>query len=215
MHNRRMQAERRGTYMVIEGPDGSGKTTQKDLLLQKLRSMNKDAVDLIEPGGTPLGKELRTLILDPSIVKQPESELDLFTVARRELVQQILRPSLEAGKIVISDRNWFSSVAYQGYGRSLALEKIISRSKEAMGQYFMPDVAVVLSVPIEVTAERIKQAGKKADWFEQLGPDFFARVQEGYSWMVDEYQLTVIDGTKSIEAVHSDLLRLLRQSGAI
>ena len=206
-----MQTKRRGTYMVIEGPDGSGKTTQKDLLLQKLQSMHKDVVDLIEPGGTPLGKALRSLILDPSIVKQPESELDLFTAARRELVQQILRPSLEAGKIVISDRNWFSSVAYQGYGRSLAIDKIIARSKEAMGQYFMPDVAVVLDVPLQETSARIKKAGKKADWFEQLGTDFFVKVQAGYAWLVDEYHLTVIDGTRSIEAINSDLLGLLIQ----
>ncbi len=201
--------------MVVEGLDGSGKTTQKDLLLEKLHSLNKDVVDLIEPGGTPLGKQLRSLLLDSEIVKQPESELDLFTVARRELVHQILRPSLEAGKIVISDRNWFSTVAYQGFGRKLALEKIITRSEEAMGQYFMPDIAVILDVPLDVASERIKLAGKKADWFEKLGEEFFAKVKEGYAWLAQEYNVLLIDGVRPKEAIHADILNLLKQSKAV
>ena len=155
----------------------------------------------MEPGGTTLGRELRILILDPDIEMQPETEFDLFTVGRRELTQQVIKPKMESGAVLVCDRNWFSSVAYQGFGRGLDTKMIIEQTKKAMGDYFMPDGIVILDVPLEITEERLAKGRSKIDWFEKQGREFFEKVKEGYSWLAEEFEVEVIDGSSTIEEV--------------
>ena len=189
-----------GKYLVIEGSDGSGKTTQAKRLIEALTANGVSSKELIEPGGTPIGRLLRGIILDPELQKQPESEFDLFTVSRRELARQVIQPEVSNGTTVVCDRNWFSSVAYQGFGWGLDVRMIIERTKQAMGDYFMPDGVVILEVPLDVAEERISNR-TKADWFEKQGREFFEKVRQGYQWLAEHFDITVVDGTPSVDEV--------------
>lgn len=198
-----------GNYYVIEGTDGAGKTTQAAILRQRLKSNGVEAKELIEPGGTPIGSQLRAIILNPDLAKQPETELDLFTVARRELVSQVIAPEISAGTTLVCDRNWFSSVAYQGFGRGLDVANIIEKTKKAMGDFFLPTGIVILDVPLEAAEERLKSTGQKADWFEKQGREFFENVRRGYYWLSDQFEVELVDGTSSIESVSDDIVAAL------
>jgi len=199
-------ALQRGKYIVIEGTDGSGTTSQKDKLKQSLLDAGQEVIDVAEPGGTPIGDALRLIIKDGSLMRSPETDLDLFTACRRELAQQVIKPALAKGISVLSDRNWFSTIAYQGYGEGMDVSAIVERTRIALGQCFIPDITFIIDVPVEVSEERMKLRNSGAnDYFEQKGREFFEKVRQGYLWVSDEYQLPVIDGTKSIEEVHSDI----------
>jgi dTMP kinase len=194
-----------GKYLVVEGIDGAGKTTQAKILAEHLTLDGLSVVEMVEPGSTRIGQELRRIILDPDIELQTETELDLFTAVRRESVHQIIRPSTLIGKTVVSDRNWFSTVAYQGFGRDLDVDAIIEQTKRVMGEYFLPDGAVILDLPVEVAEARLGQSRAKADWFEREGKQFFDKVRRGYHWVAERFDVGLIDGAASIEAVHQSL----------
>ena len=203
-----------GQYLVIEGSDGAGKTTQAKRLLTSLIESEVSAKELIEPGGTEIGILLRGIILKPDLPKLPESEFDLFTVARRELTTQVIRPAVNNGTTVVCDRNWFSSVAYQGFGRGLDVRMIIERTKQAMGDYFMPDGVVILDVPLEVAEERISSR-TKSDWFEQQGREFFENVKHGYEWLAEKYNIVVIDGTQNEARVANEIFLHLGNTASL
>lgn len=201
---------RKGTYTVIDGPEGAGKTTQKDLHIAALCERGIRAEELIEPGGTQIGKLLRGIILDPSIQKSAETELDLFTAARRENVNQITRPGIEKGIHFVSDRGWYAAVAYQGFGGGLDPRLIIERNKQAMGdEFFKADASLILDVLVEVTEERLRSRGNESDWFERRGTEFFHRVREGFLWVASEFDVPVVDGSQSIEMVQREVFSLL------
>lgn len=202
-------SETLGNYYVIEGTDGAGKTTQAAILRERLKANGVEAKELIEPGGTPIGSQLRAIILNPDLAKQPETELDLFTVARRELVSQVIAPEISLGTTLVCDRNWFSSVAYQGFGRGLDVANIIEKTKKAMGDFFLPTGIVILDVPLEAAEERLKSTGQKADWFEKQGREFFENVRRGYYWLSDQFEVELVDGTSSIESVSDDIVAAL------
>jgi dTMP kinase len=203
-----------GQYLVIEGSDGAGKTTQAKRLLTSLIESEVSAKELIEPGGTEIGILLRGIILKPDLPKLPESEFDLFTVARRELTKKVIRPAVNNGTTVVCDRNWFSSVAYQGFGRGLDVRMIIERTKQAMGDYFMPDGVVILDVPLEVAEERISSR-TKSDWFEQQGREFFENVKHGYEWLAEKYNIVVIDGTQNEARVANEIFLHLGNTASL
>jgi dTMP kinase len=198
----------RGKYILIEGTDGAGKTTQKELVKKALLARGEKVIDVYEPGGTPIGDQLRLIIKDASLARGPETNLDLFTVARRELVDQVIRPALKSGKHVISDRNWFSTIAYQGFGEGVDVAAIVEKSRAAMGDLFLPDIGLVISVPIEIAEDRMGiRSTSHGDAFERKGREFFEKVHEGYLWCAQEYKLPVIDGSPSIEAVNKMVMK--------
>lgn len=197
-------SKERGKYLAVDGIDGSGKTTQVGLLSRRFTEAGLSVVDVVEPGSTPIGLELRQIILNPSIEKLPETETDLFMAARRETVSQVIRPSILGGNVVVSDRSWLSTVAMQGYGRGLDVEAIVDKAKAVMGEYFLPDGAVIIDVPVDLALERLHQSGK-SDWFEKEGPEFFERVREGYHHLAERFNIHVIDGAQSIEKVNEAL----------
>jgi len=207
-----MIEQTRGSYVFIDGPEGAGKTTQKDLYVEALLSRGISAEELIEPGTTPIGKLLRKIILDPDIDKSVETELDLFTAARRENVNQTTRPGVEEGKHFVSDRGWYASVAYQGFGGGLDPELIIERNREAMAEFFVPDASLILDVPVEITRERLRSRGTSADWFEYKGPEYFHKVRKGFLWLAGEFDIPVVDGTQSVEAVQQEVFSILSRA---
>lgn len=197
-------------YMVIEGTDGAGTTTQKDMLTRHLTGRGDSVVEIAEPGGTPIGDALRLIIKDGNLTRSPRTNLELFTICRRELAAQVIAPSLQAGTNVVSDRNWFSSVAYQGFGEQLDVAEIIDVTHRTLGEHFLPHAAVIIDVPVTVSEARIKDRATGADdHFERKGAAFFEAVREGYLWLAQEFDIPVVDGTQSIEAVHQNVLGAL------
>ncbi|MFN3285716.1 MAG: dTMP kinase [bacterium] len=171
----------RGLYIALEGPEGSGKTTQLRRLAARLRQMGLEVVEVREPGGTALGEQVRSLLADPAnVAMTPEAETLLFAAARAQLVREVVRPALDRGAVVLSDRCVYASVAYQGYGRGLGPEVVWQVNELATGGV-VPDVVVLLDLPAEVGLERDTEKGVSSrDRIEREGLDFHRRVREGY-----------------------------------
>ncbi|MCH7528211.1 MAG: dTMP kinase, partial [Candidatus Marinimicrobia bacterium] len=167
-----------GRLITFEGIDGSGKSTQIARLQRTLESRGYQVLVVREPGGTPISEQIRELLLHPDSANlHPRTEALLFSAARSQLVHEVIRPALAAGSIVICDRYADSSIAYQGYGRELPLEEIITTQKFATSD-LLPDLKVLLDVPVDISSDRKSQ--EPADRMESAGGAFMARVREGY-----------------------------------
>ena len=177
----------KGLFITFEGTEGSGKTTQISLLAERLRSMGHSVRTLREPGGTPIGEEIRhTLKHSPANhAMTPEAELLLMNASRAQLVREVIRPALAAGEIVLCDRFYDSTTAYQGYGRQLDLRMVKSIIDVAVGDT-RPDLTLLFVVPHEVSeARRVARQPTlplpfKRDRMEEADQSFFARVAKGY-----------------------------------
>lgn len=187
----------KGLFISFEGGEGAGKSTQVGLLLARLRAHGHEAISVREPGGTPLGEQVRSWV--KSVDVAPATELLLFASARAQLVEKVIKPSLERGRIVVADRFADSTVAYQGYGRGLPLDLVESVNKVATGG-LMPDITFLLDLPVEAAMERIgrpqlglesqgKATAGRADEagqskFEEAGSAFHRRVRSGFLKLV-------------------------------
>lgn len=184
-----------GRFIVFEGGEGSGKSTQAALLAERL-----DAVLTRQPGGTALGASLRAILLDPSNVGlSPRAEALLMAADRAQHAAELIRPSLADGRHVVCDRYTYSSVAYQGHGRGLDPERVGEISGWATEELW-PDLVVLLDVDVDAAAARLDRV---LDRFEQAGPEFHRRVRDGFLQQAaaDPSRWVVIDATLSIEAV--------------
>jgi dTMP kinase len=190
-----------GLFVTIEGIDRSGKSTQAKRLAAAL---GDEALLVREPGGTPAGERIRDLLKDPAVDLDPRAEALLFAAARAELVASVIRPALEAGKVVISDRYLDSSLAYQGHARGLGEAEIARMNAWALE----PDLTVLLRIDPAVAAAR---AGK-ADRFEDEGVVLQRAVAEGYEALVaaNPQRWKVIDAARDEDAVAADILELVK-----
>lgn len=196
-----------GKFITFEGGEGCGKSTQVTRLKETLEHEGVKVLLTREPGGTWLSEEIRRLIKDQE-TEAPcdESELLLFLAARAQLVTQVIRPALEAGTWVISDRFSDSTMAYQGYGRGLSREVIRVANDFACGG-LKPDLTLLLDVPPEVSAARLRQreaaTATAADRIERAGAAFHARLRQGFLEMAaaEPARIVTIDATGSAEAV--------------
>jgi dTMP kinase len=176
---------RKGRLITFEGNEGSGKSTQMPLLAQRLRQMGFAVRTLREPGGTPIGEEIRhTLKHSPgNSAMTPEAELLLMNASRAQLVREVIRPALSAGEIVLCDRFYDSTTAYQGYGRQLSLKRVRASIDLAVGDT-RPDMTLLLEISPGVSRRRLhKRRASTApirDRMEEADQDFFARVDKGY-----------------------------------
>ncbi len=167
-----------GKLITFEGIDGSGKSTQIAKLKTRLEARGHEVLAVREPGGTPVGERIRELLLHTADTElHPRTEALLFSAARSQLVNEVIIEALASGQIVICDRYADSTVAYQGYGRELPLEEIITTQRFATGD-LRPDLKVLLDVPVEMSGERM--AGIPADRMEGAGNAFMERVRQGY-----------------------------------
>ena len=192
-----------GLLVTFEGGEGSGKSTQIERLADFLRGEGHEVVAAREPGTTQVGEAVRELLLRTAREDlSAESELALFLAARAELVAEVVRPALEAGKIVLLDRYGDSSVAYQGYGRGLDPARV-----KALDAFFTrgltPDLTVLIDVPVEASAERSRE--RPADRIERAGRSFHGRVRGGYREIAlnEPERFVVLDGTEPIDSVQS------------
>ncbi len=194
-------------FIVFEGGDGSGKSTQARSLLRRLRNRGIDVLRTREPGGTPLGQSLRRLLKSGEPMA-PISELLLFEAARAQLVRQVIRPFLDRGGVVIADRFTSSTVAYQGYGRGLDRDLIDRLNREATGG-LEPDLTVLLDLPVEMALARKEgeSGGGKEDNFDGAPVDFHRKIRRGYSALAasDPEGWLVLDGLRPPEELSREI----------
>lgn len=196
-----------GKYIVIEGNDGTGKSTQVEAIRKRLEQVGIESVEFHEPAGVPIADAIRNIIKDGSLERDGETNLLLFTAARHEIWKNAEK-ELAQGKWVIAARNYFSTLAYQGYGEGLSLELIANTMRTFTSDHYLnPDLAIILSIDHAAREERISQRGvlSKPDTFEARDLDFQTRVSDGYLSIANEYGLTVIDASQTIEEVSSDI----------
>ena len=167
-----------GLFVVLEGGEGVGKTTQWQRLAVALRTAGGDVVGLREPGGTPAGDVLRSVLLDPRSELTAESEALLFAASRAQLVGAIIRPALDRGAVVLVDRFLLSTYAYQGAGRGLPMDALRETNRLATGG-LVPDVTLLLSLPLSDAMARMEARGA-TDRLEQAGLEFHQRVQAAF-----------------------------------
>lgn len=188
-------------FITFEGIDGSGKSTQILLLREYLVKNGLKVVTLREPGGTELSEYIRAVLLNKKLEVSNISELLLFQAARADLVQTIVKPSLADGRIVLSDRYFDSTTAYQGYGRGIDL-KVINKSNQIGSLGVLPDITFYLKIKRNIGLERV--SGKELDRMELSSDEFYERVILGYDELAKkESRIITIDGNKDLKEIHS------------
>lgn len=195
----------KGLFIVMEGPDGSGKTTQINLLEQYLKEAGYECLITREPGGTVIGEEVRELILNPEYKEMsPVTEMLLYAASRAQLVHEVIEPALEAGRIVISDRFVDSSIVYQGIARNLGISTVAAVNAPGIGIY-RPDGIFFIDLS-EAEGIRRKKNQKKLDRMEQESIDFHHLVSEGYRKVLAERpEVIKIDGGKDIDVIQKKI----------
>ncbi len=166
-------------FIVFEGIDGSGKTTQAELLAEKLTSIQQSNIIIREPGGTPLGESIRKeLKSNPNL--DPVTQLFLFSACRTELIKDVINPNLEEGHIVICDRYIFSTIAYQGHAEGLNIAYIENMIELSTGG-LTPDIVIFIDTPVEIAKKR--RENETNDYYDRKDIDYYVRTREGYITM--------------------------------
>lgn len=198
-----------GLFITFEGPDGCGKTTQMKLLAEYLEKKGEEVVLTREPGGKGLGEKVREILLNYDGEVSDRCESFLFLADRAQNIDIIVNPAVKAGKIVLCDRHIDSTVAYQGYGRGLDIERINMLNTLATNGK-KPDLTFVFDVDVETSMKRV---GKEKDRMESAGIDFHNRVRQGYLELAKQepQRIKVIDATKSIEEIHDEVINILKK----
>lgn len=199
----------RTVFLSFEGIDGSGKTTQARRIADHLEARGCEVVRVREPGGTPLGESIRSLLLQPDVEITPRAELLLFSAARAQLVETVIVPALARGAIVVADRFFDSTTAYQGGGRGV----LDIESAEAFHSFvtsgLAPHRTVIVDVDVETSLRR--RAGQIPDRLEAVGVDFQHRVREAYRALAAHApeRIVVVDGSAEEAVVTQEILRRL------
>jgi dTMP kinase len=192
----------KGLFITFEGPEGSGKTTQVELLAQALAS--REPVMVREPGGNELGERIREIVLYGAMELDAEAEMYLFMAARKQLISEVIAPALAAGQIVVADRYHDSTLAYQGGARGVPTTW--------PSTFPRPDVTFLLSVPVEHGLQRLVHAGKKPDRVESESVEFHHRVADAYDRLAaaEPKRYARLDATGSKEQVHLAVMQRLQ-----
>ena len=198
-----------GLFITFEGPDGCGKTTQMKLLAEYFKKKGKEVVLTREPGGKGLGEKIREILLNYDGEVSDRCESFLFLADRAQNIDIIVNPAVKEGKIVLCDRHIDSTVAYQGYGRGLNIDRINMLNNLATNGK-KPDLTLVFDVDVETSMKRV---GKEKDRMESAGIDFHNRVRKGYLELAKQEpkRIKVLDATKSIEEIHKDVINILAE----
>lgn len=197
-----------GTFITLEGPEGAGKTTQVKILSGKLDSLGIAHVVTRDPGGTPLGKQIRRILLTPGGIISPVAELLLYQADRAQHVSEVIMPALSAGKLVICDRYTDSTVAYQGYGRGIDLALIEELNQISTGG-LKPELTILFDLESEKGLGRLHPGGH--DRLEREAIEFHHKVRSGYLAQAKKYpeRFEIIDATKALSAVQEDFTRII------
>ena len=201
-------------FITLEGPDGSGKTTQIRLLHDALKSANYDVLLTREPGGSPIGDQIRQILHDvQNREMNPATEILLYSASRAQLVKQVIRPALAAGKIVLCDRYAGSTMAYQGYGRGLDLRALEAITNFATGG-LKPDLTLLLDVDVRIGLGRRLKGGEEWNRMDQQALEFHQRTRDGYLTLAaaEPGRWVRIDASGSIDQVAAALWERVKQA---
>ncbi len=200
-------------FFSLEGIDGSGKTTQMDLLEQSLQDMGYECVRVREPGGSRISEAIRSLLLDSAYkgLMGDRAELLLYNAARAQVIEEIIQPALNSGKVVLADRFAWSTLAYQGFGRGLDIPMVVNLSAITCGKCF-PELTIVLDVGVREGRLRMVGEGRKPDRLEAEKEEFFERVRKGYQQIAADFPdcVSLIDASQSRETLHHAILQLIK-----
>jgi len=193
----------RGLLITLEGPEGAGKTTQALRLKAYLEARKIPVIHTREPGGTPIGDRIREILLDPQASEMSlRAEILLYAASRAQLVDQLIRPALKAGKTVICDRYVDSSIVYQAYGAEGDHEEVVEVNRMATGA-LVPDRTYLLDLPLEEGDRRLKERGSRKDRMELKEAAFHQRVREGFLKLAQKApeRFCVLDATEAPDQV--------------
>ncbi len=196
-------------FITLEGPEGSGKTSQLPALVEHLREQGYSVFPTREPGGTSIGEQIRAVIHDlKNVEMHPRTETLLYQAARAQIVEEVFKPRLAVGEIVISDRYYDSTIAYQGYGHQQDLDQVRALVRYATGG-LVPDLTILLDVDVEAGLRRKTQNGSEWNRLDAYTLEFHQRVRKGYLEMVkaEPGRWVVIDAGREWRAVQQDLRR--------
>src|SRR5512135_2634817 len=207
-------------FITLEGPEGSGKTSHLPPLVEYLREQGYTVFPTREPGGTSIGEQIREVIHDlKNVEMHPRTETLLYQAARAQIVEQVIRPRLAAGEVVLSDRYFDSTIAYQGYGHQQDLDQVRALVAYATGG-LMPDLTILLDIDVEAGLKRKTQNGSEWNRLDAYTLEFHQRVRQGYLAMVkaEPKRWVLIDASPAWDAVQKELRaailkRLTRASG--
>ncbi len=206
----------KGLFITFEGTEGSGKSTQVGNLAERLQSLGYRVRKLREPGGTPIGEEIRHTLKHSlqNHAMTAEAELLLMNASRAQLVREVIRPALAEGEIVVCDRFFDSSTAYQGYGRQLDLEKVKAVIEFAVGDT-KPALTLFLHIPSEISAERVRSRQVSLpfvrDRLEEADQKFFERVAHGFGVVAatEPQRVKFINGAQTVDAVSAKIWEMV------
>lgn len=213
-----------GKYIVIEGNDGTGKSTQVAKLADYFRERGRTVCVVEEPGSddpeksTPIADELRKVIKNGDLARSAAVNVALFSAARRELWREKIQPALERGEIVLSARNYISTLVYQGWGEGYDESEILRLTKLFTDErYLRPDIMIILSLSHDRREERIAMRGEleNPDTFESRGQDFQKKVDDGYLEIAKDYDIPVVLADGNVEEVHDMLIDEIEINGGI
>lgn len=201
----------RGLLITLEGPDGSGKTTQINLLEKYLKEKGYGVIKTREPGGTAISEKIRNIILDNGNSEMcGMCEALLYAASRAQLTSEVLKPALQDGKMVICDRFVYSSIVYQGIGRELGEDRV-KYINEAALDGLEADLTIMLTIPYEEGLNR-KYKQKELDRLENSGNDFHKKVFKGYLEISRKCdKIKVVDANRDINEIHQDIIKLVEQ----
>jgi dTMP kinase len=197
-------------FISIDGGDGAGKSTQAEMLRDWLRAQGREVVACRDPGSTQLGETVRKILLDRHDLEiHRRSEMLLYMVARSQMVEEVIRPALQQGKTVVSDRYLLANVVYQGYGGGLDVATLWDVGRVATGG-LMPDLTIVLDLPIDAATARI---ARPLDRMERQGVEFHTRVREGFLAEAAKSpdRIVVVDATATIDEVQTEIRRAVQR----
>jgi len=198
-------------FITLEGPEGSGKTSHIPYLVEYLREKGHVVFPTREPGGTNISEQIRDILHDlKNAEMHPRTETLLYQAARAQIVEQVIRPKLSAGEIVISDRYYDSTIAYQGYGHQQDLEQVRALVKYATGG-LNPDLTILLDVDVEIGLKRKKQNGTEWNRMDAHEVEFYQRVRNGYLEMVkhEPRRWVVVNASDGWDEVREELRKAI------
>ncbi|MBU7007744.1 dTMP kinase [Phosphitispora fastidiosa] len=208
----------KGIFITFEGPDGAGKTTQIKMLGLSLEQLNKSVVYTREPGGTSISEEIRGLLLDPRNKEMvARTEALLYAAARAQHVEEVIRPAIEKGQIVLCDRYTDSTIAYQGFGRGIDIGFLNELNAMAVAGV-VPDLTLIFDLDPDIGIGRINEkrivaAGEEKDRIEQENMEFHRKVRQGFRDLAlsEPQRCKIINAGRDPETIHSEVVRLVKE----
>ncbi|MBM4104043.1 MAG: dTMP kinase [Planctomycetes bacterium] len=202
-----MNPDFRGKFIVLDGPDGCGKTTQQKMLSEWIEQQGAEVVCFRDPGTTAIGEQIRKILLDPANKEMGDNvEVLLYMAARAQLWKDCIGPALKEGKCVVMDRWLSSTCAYQGYAGGFGVEKVVRIAEDSLERVW-PDITIILDVDLQTAAARIK---RPLDRMEQKGADYHQKVRQGFAELCGRYKHIVkVDAAKKPDEVQKEVRKII------